>query len=107
MPSFLSNLFNKKGSIDAPPCETRRVNLSGNYFSFAMPEDFSKEMPAENLVESLDITDLTKFGNPEYGNLIRRWWDIKEPGFFGKNLGSVMMDISVQRVPENKKRYSR
>ena len=104
MPSFLSNFFNRRGSIDAPLGATRRVNLSGNYFSFAMPEDFSEDMPAEDLVESLDITDLKKFDDPEYGNLIRRWWDIREPGFFGKNLGSVMMDISVQRVPDNKRK---
>jgi hypothetical protein len=104
MSSFLSNVFNRAGSVDAPLGATRTVNLSGNYFSFAMPEDFSKDMPAENLIESLDITDLTKFDNPEYGNLIRRWWDIREPGFFGKNLGTVMMHISVQRVPENKRK---
>ena len=104
MSSFLSHFFNIKGSIDEPLGATRTVNLSGNYFSFAMPEDFSKDMPAEDLVENLDVTDLTKFDNPEYGNLIRRWWDIREPGFFGKNLGSVMMDISVQRVPENKRK---
>ena len=104
MSSFLSKFFNRKGSLDTPLGATRKVNLSGNYFSFAMPEDFSKDMPAENLVENLDITDLTKFDSPEYGNLIRRWWDIREPGLFGKNLGSVMMDISVQRVPENKRK---
>ena len=101
MASFLSNLFGGRGSSDAPLGATRTVDLSGNKFSFAMPEDFSKDMPAENLVLHLDIYDLKKFDNPEYGNLIRRWWDVKEPGFFGKNLGIVMMDISVQRVPEN------
>lgn len=80
----------------------RQINLSGNIFHFALPEDFSSNMPAANMVETLDITDAKKFDNPEYGNLIRRWWDIKEPGWFGKNLGTVMMDISVQRVVENK-----
>ncbi len=69
-----------------------------------MPEDFSRDMPAEDLVESLDITDLKKFDDPAYGNLIRRWWDIKAPGFFGKNLGVVMLDISVNKVPENKRK---
>ncbi|RYG20218.1 MAG: hypothetical protein EOO07_05275 [Chitinophagaceae bacterium] len=67
-----------------------------------MPEDFSKDMPAADMVENLDITELKKFDNPEYGNLIRRWWDIKETGWFGKQLGSVMMDISVQRISQNK-----
>lgn len=80
----------------------RQVNLSGNIFHFSMPEDFSKDMPAADMIESLDINDLKKFDDPQYGNLIRRWWDIKEPGWFGKKLGSVMMDISVQRVAENR-----
>lgn len=87
-----------------PKIYPRQVNLSGNVFHFSMPENFSKDMPAENMVESLNIEDLQKFDNPEYGNIIRRWWDIKKPGFFGKEIGSVMMDISIQRIPENKKK---
>ena len=82
-----------------------RINLSGNVFHFTMPEDFSKDMPADDMVETLDISDLSKFDNPEYGNLIRRWWDIKEPGWFGKNLGTVMIDISVQKVVGNNKNF--
>ena len=104
MASFLNSFFNKKGSIDEPLGATRTVNLSGNYFSFAMPEDFSKDMPAEDLIENLDITDLKKFDKPEYGNLIRRWWDIREPGFFGKNLGTVMMEMSIQPVSSNQQK---
>src|SRR5687768_5383029 len=88
----------------APAIYPRQVDLSGNVFHFSMPENFSKDMPAANMVEKLDIQDLQKFDNPEYGNIIRRWWDIKNPGFFGKGLGTVMMDISVQKPPENKKK---
>lgn len=87
-----------------PKMYPRQIDLSGNIFNFSMPENFSKDMPAENMVEALDIEDLKKFDNPEYGNLIRRWWDIKESGFFKKGLGTVMMDISVQKVPENRKK---
>lgn len=87
-----------------PRIYPRQVNLSGNIFHFSMPENFSKDMPAENMVEALDIEDLQKFDHPEYGNIIRRWWDIKKPGFFGKELGTVMLDISIQRIPENKKK---
>ena len=86
--STIRKLFTRSIAIDEPLGAKRTANLSGNYFSFAMPEDFSKDMPAEDLVENLDITDLKKFDKPEYGNLIKRWWDIREPGFFGKNLGS-------------------
>ncbi|EIK46029.1 hypothetical protein O59_000050 [Cellvibrio sp. BR] len=103
MMSGLSQLLGLTANA-APTIYPRQVDLSGNIFHFAMPENFSKDMPAENMVEKLDIEDLKKFDNPEYGNIIRRWWDIKKPGFFGKELGTVMMDISVQRVPNNKKK---
>jgi hypothetical protein len=102
--SLVSKLFGSGSSIATPVGQTRQVNLSGNIFSFSMPEDFSRDMPAEDLVEQLDINNLALFNNPEYGNLIQRWWDIKHAGFFGKKLGTVMMDISVQRVPENLKK---
>lgn len=102
MISGLSQLLGLNANA-APATHPRQVDLSGNIFHFSMPENFSKDMPAANMIEELDIQDLKKFDDPEYGNIIRRWWDIKKPGFFGKELGTVMMDISVQRVPSNKK----
>lgn len=102
MMSGLSQLLGLTANA-APAIHPRQVDLSGNIFHFSMPENFSKDMPAANMVEKLDINDLKKFDNPEYGNIVRRWWDIKKPGFFGKELGTVMMDISIQRPPENKK----
>ena len=80
----------------------QQIDLSGNIFHFSLPENFSSDMPAYDVVNRLDITDTQKFDNGEYGNLVRRWWDIKAPGWFGKKLGTVMMDISVQRVAANK-----
>jgi hypothetical protein len=100
MVSGLSQLLGLNAK--ATPVQPRQVNLSGNLFKFSMPENFSRNMPAENMVEGIDIHDLKKFNNGEYGNIIRRWWDIKKPSFFGKELGTVMMDISVQPVPENR-----
>lgn len=103
MLSVLSQFFSSSASAGGKnKLYPRHINLSGNVFHFAMQEDFSRDMPAANMVEKLDISVPEKFDNPEYGNLIRRWWDIKEPGWFGKNLGTVMMDISVQRTAENK-----
>lgn len=102
MMSGLSQLLGLTANA-APTIYPRQVDLSGNIFHFAMPENFSKDMPAANMVEKLDIEDLEKFDDPEYGNIIRRWWDIKKPGFFGKTLGTVMMDISVQKKTINKK----
>lgn len=105
MIATLCNLLGLQANAAAPiSTYPRQVDLSGNIFSFSMPENFSKDMPAANMVEKLDISDIKKFDDPEYGNIIRRWWDIKAPGFFGNQLGTVMMDISVQRVPENKQK---
>lgn len=104
MLSLITQLFSGSAQADVKTYP-RQINLSGNVFHFSLPEDFSKDMPAYDMVESLDISDPQKFDDPEYGNLIRRWWDIKEPGWFGKNLGTVMMDISVQRVVENKQQF--
>lgn len=103
MLSILTQLFSSPANAGGKnKLYPHHINLSGNIFYFSMPENFSRDMPAADIVETLDISDLQKFDNSEYGNLIRRWWDIKEPGWFGKNLGTVMMDISVQRAVDNK-----
>ncbi len=99
LPIF-SKIFTKISSAEAVGAK-RFIDIGGNVFSFTIPEDFSRDMPAESLIEQLDVSDISRFDNPSAGNLMRRWWDIKEPGWLGKNLGSVMMDISIQRVPEN------
>lgn len=81
----------------------RNINLSGNVFAFRMPENFSRDMPAEPLIENLSIDPvLTNISAP----LIQRWWDIKEPGFFGKALGTVMMNITVHPTPENTRKIT-
>lgn len=83
---------------------TRHINISDNVFSFAMPENFSRDMPAEPLVENVDLNSLTKDST---GLLIQRWWDIKEPGFFGKALGTIMMSMNVYKVPNNTRKLFR
>lgn len=101
MLTFISKAFGMSGRPPEDLGATRSVDLSGNVFQFAMPENFSRDMPADDLVERLDISDPDIFTNPDKSTLIRRWWDIKEPGFFGKQLGTVMMNISVRQVPPN------
>jgi hypothetical protein len=101
-PVSLLNYF--VGNKTIPVVHPRQVNLSGTVLQFAMPEDFSRDMPADDLVEAVDINDLTQFNDPAYGQLMRRWWDIKAPGLFGKKLGTVMLEIAVNRVPENKRK---
>lgn len=66
----------------------RKINLSGNYVNFSMPENFSTDFPANDLVESLDITEPKTFKNNNAVELLRRWWDFKNNDFIAKNVGN-------------------
>lgn len=72
------------------------VDLSGNTFSFAIPEGFSKDMPAKNVLRRIDVNDLTSSKM-----IVQRWWDVKEDKVFSKELGTVMMTVYVSPVPSN------
>src|SRR5690625_2680719 len=88
MLTFISKAF---GMSSRPPevlGATRSVDLSVNVCQFAMLEICSRDMPADDLVERLDISDPDIFTSPADNTKSRRWWDIKEPGFFGKQLGT-------------------
>lgn len=99
MISILNSALGRDKSTDQSLGATRHINLSGNVFSFAMPENFSKDMPAEPLIEKLDIE-----GQFNDTLLIERWWDFKKPGWFGSTLGTAMMTISVIKVPQNERK---
>lgn len=96
MLSLIINAFGMEKTPDQVVGAQRKVDLSGNIFSFSMPENFSKDLPGNALLEQLDIEKPIK-----ETLLIQRWWDIKKPGFFGSELGSVMMTINVVPVPLN------
>ncbi len=101
MVSFLES-FSSGAAAEGPLGEQRKVDLSGNVFSFSMPEDFSKDFLLEPMRESVDVTQ----AGGEC-TLIQRWWDLKDSGWFdsgwfGKDLGSVMLMIRLQAVPENR-----
>src|SRR5690625_7171162 len=57
MLTFISKAFGMSGRPPEGLGATRSVDLSGNVFQFAMPENFSRDMPADDLVERLDISD--------------------------------------------------
>ena len=97
----LMKAFSMSGEPDKLKLYPRQVNLSDNVFYFEIPEDFSRDMPADDLVEQLDLENATQLRNEGYVTLMRRWWDIKKPGLWGKNMGTVMMSITVRASPEN------
>lgn len=102
MLSSLCKAFGMEPGPTTPQYQPRQVSLAGNQFHFALPEDFSRDMPADDLVLELDIDDLSLLDNPANGTLIRRWWDIKDDSFFRKNIGTVMLEVAAVRVPDNK-----
>lgn len=76
----------------------RTINIGENKITFAMPENFSRDMPAEPIIENLNDDEISQ------GILLgQRWWDINKPGWFGKELGTLMMRINVHPIPENRR----
>ena len=74
------------------PYMPRQINLSGNIINFAMPENFSREFPADDLVENYDLSKV-KVDHPV--ELLRRWWDFSDNSFFKKDVGTMMMTIHI------------
>ncbi|MBU3070908.1 hypothetical protein KOI40_13870 [Aestuariicella sp. G3-2] len=109
MLSILSSLlpFSASAKDTYPVISQRQVNIGGHVFSFDLPEGFSKDLPADDMVKDLEISSLDQFNDLIAGNILRRWWDIKEPGWFGSDLGTLMLEMSVQRIhPNTRKRLN-
>ncbi len=100
---MLKSLLNAfgMGKEHVPTMYPRKINLSGNIFGFKMPENFSRDMPAEDMVERLDMEKSEALRKDGYVTLLRRWWDLREPGWFGKEQGTIMMSVSVRTKPKN------
>ncbi len=96
----LSQLFNISRADEEVPFMPRKIDLSGNIIYFAMPENFSKDFPAEPLVEKLDLENPELFINGKSVELLRRWWDFKTDSFFSRDAGTMMMTMHVYRAPE-------
>jgi len=101
MLAVISKAFGFSSSVEPAKLKPRQINLSGEIVSFSLPENFSKDMPAENMIESVDLSDKSVFTDYHKFTLIRRWWDFKSKGFFSKEYGSIMMSIYVRQAPEN------
>lgn len=107
MLSILASILPFSASAKDPSAELahRQVAIGGSVLSFDLPENFSKDLPADDLVEQIDITHIERFNDLGAGHFLRRWWDIKEPGWFGSELGSVMLEMSVQRIHPNTRQW--
>ena len=88
------------------PYMPRQINLSGNVVNFSMPENFSSDFSAEDLVEKIDLNSDTAFRDNNSIELLRRWWDFKDNSFIAKDVGSMMMSIHVNKVLDTSKDIS-
>lgn len=102
MLNWLKTTFTKKGHAYEPqPLMPRAVRITGVNFHFSMPENFSLDMPGDDLVEQVDLKQFSHL--PENGciELVKRWWDF----YYGpprvKNvIGTLMLSLDI--IPRKK-----
>lgn len=101
MLAVISKAFGFSKSPEQDTLLPRQINLSGNLISFAMPENFSQDMPAEDMIETANLSDTSLFQDPQRFTLIRRWWDFKNSSFFARDQGTLMMSIYIKAVDDS------
>ncbi len=101
MLSGLIKAFAMSGAPKDAEWYPRTVHFSsGAALEFHMPENFSKDMPAEDLIDHVDLNQL-EASDPAGKVLMRRWWDFKTDSFFSRDIGSLMMSLRVNASERN------
>ena len=101
MLSIIYKVLGVTKPLETAPLMPRQINLTGNIVHFAMPENFSRDMPAADMIETVNLADKAVYQDAAKFTLIRRWWDFKEGGWFGKEYGTLMMSLYVKEVPDS------
>jgi len=101
MLSVITNALGMSKPQEVAPLMPREIQLSDNILHFSVPENFSSDMPAADMIESVNLADKSIYTDDEKFTLIRRWWDIKTDGFLGKQYGSIMMSVYIREAAEN------
>ena len=94
----ITQLFGSSKEKKEHPYLPRQINLSGNLVNFSMPENFSLDFPADDLVDVLNLNDEKLFQDKKPITLLRRWWDFKDDSFFAKDVGTMMMTIHIYKT---------
>ena len=102
----ITQLFGSPKKNNDIPYMSRQINLSGNFVSFLIPENFSTDFPADDLIETVNLKGRDDSQEAKPITLLRRWWDFKDNSFFSKNVGSMMMTIHVYKVKDSQKDIS-
>jgi len=53
----------------------RKLCVSNILFSFSMPENFSIDMPADDMIENIDLYNNKTLNSAGVINVLNRWWD--------------------------------
>jgi len=95
MSGLITKLFAISNDANASTeLKQREIFFTGAKLIFSMPENFSSDFPAEDLVTQVNLKDPT-FKTRTSHLLLRRWWDFTEKSFlFDKQMGTIMMSIT-------------
>jgi hypothetical protein len=100
--NWLKTTFTKKNdSYEPEPLMPRTVNITGVNFHFAMPENFSLDMPGDDLVEKVELKEYSHLPDTRYIGLIKRWWDFYYGPPHAKNVIGTLM-LSLDLIPRKK-----
>lgn len=65
-----------------------------------MPEDFSRDFPADDMVELVKLTDANQFSKFGGVLILQRYWDFSSSGMFKKKYGTLQMTMTVKQIEE-------
>ncbi len=110
--AIMFGLFSKATSLtsatlDNSELKPREIEFSNSKLLFSMPENFSPDFPADDLVTQVDFGSSTLFEKNNKALLLRRWWDFSESTFFStKEMGTIMLSININKAKsEYKNRF--
>lgn len=97
MAGLMSKVFAMSaGATAVSELKQREIVFSGSKLVFSIPENFSADFPAENLVDQLVLSDAAFTDKSNKALLLRRWWDFTESSFLSKKqMGTIMLAINV------------
>jgi len=100
--TWLKSAFTKNNYIYEPqPLMPRTVNITGVNFHFAMPENFSLDMPGDDLVEQVDLKEFSHLSENGCIELLKRWWDFYcGPPSVKNTIGTLMLSLDL--IPRKK-----
>ena len=102
---FVMALFSKNliAAQQATANLPRQIDFSGVVVQFSLPENFSSDMPAHDMIEAIDLADAAVFADPARFTVLRRFWDFHQGRWlFRRNIGTVMMSVMVKQVGDGK-----